>query len=94
MPQNRPPEVNERTLREQRHILEVGLRDMRVDNRPDTRWGWNDPEGLRALQDFLIANGSRTALVPDAQLFTNALVDQYNRFDPAPIRARAQTWRP
>jgi NitT/TauT family transport system substrate-binding protein len=94
LPQNRPPEVNERTLREQRHILEVGLRDMRVDNRPDTRWGWNDPEGLRALQDFLVANGSRPALVPDAQLFTNALVDEYNRFDPAPVRARAQNWRP
>jgi hypothetical protein len=94
LPQNRPPEVNEATAREQQHILEVGLRDMRVEDRPDRRWGWNDPAGLRALQTFLVANGARQTLVPDDQLFSNALVDEYNRFDAAAIRARADSYRP
>ncbi len=94
LPQNRPPEVNEQVAREQQHILEVGLRDMRVEDRPDRRWGWNDPAGLRALQNFLIANGVRQSLVPDDQLFSNALVDEYNRFDAAAIRARAAAYRP
>lgn len=94
LPQNRPPEVNAQTARENQHILEVGLRDMRVDDRPDQRWGWNDPNGLRALQSFLIANGARTTMVPDADLFTNDHVDAYNRFDAAAIRARAQAYRP
>ena len=43
-----PPEVNDKSLAEQQHILEVGLRDMRVEDRPDKRWGWNDPAGLTA----------------------------------------------
>ena len=33
LPQNRPPEVNEKVGEEQQHILEVGLRDMRVEDR-------------------------------------------------------------
>lgn len=94
LPQNRPPEANATTLKEQINILNVGLRDMRVDNRADTRWGWNDGTGLRALQDYLVANGARTTIVPEAQLFTNAQVDAYNQFDPAPIRQRAADYKP
>jgi NitT/TauT family transport system substrate-binding protein len=94
LPQNRPPEVTDAVAREQQHILEVGLRDMRVEDRPDRRWGWNDPAGLRALQAFLIANGVRQAAVPDDQLFSNDHVDAYNSFDQAAIRALAQSWRP
>jgi NitT/TauT family transport system substrate-binding protein len=89
LPQNRPPEINDTVAGQAQHILEVGLRDMRVDNRPDTRWGWNNPTGLRALQNFLVANGARTTIVPDEQLFSNEQVDQYNRFDAAAVRARA-----
>jgi NitT/TauT family transport system substrate-binding protein len=94
LPQNKPPEAGDKVAAEQQHILEVGLRDMRVEDRPDRRWGWNDPSGLSKLQDYLIANGARKTKVPDDQLFTNALVDEYNRFDPAVIQAKAKTYAP
>ena len=94
LPQNRPPEVNATTLKEQLNILNVGLRDMRVDTRVDKRWGWNDGTGLRALQDYLIANGARSTIVPEEQLYSNAQVDAYNAFDPEPIRRRAMDYKP
>lgn len=94
LPQNRPPEVNDKTLAEQQHILSVGLRDMRVEDRPDKRWGWNDPAGLSKLQDYLIANGVRKTAVPTGQLTSNDLVDQYNAFDAAAVKAAASTYKP
>ena len=94
LPQNRPPEVNDKTFAEQQHILSVGLRDMRVDDRSDKRWGWNDPSGLTKLQEYLIANGVRKTLVPIEQLTTNSFVDQYNAFDAAAIRSKAANYKP
>ena len=94
LPQNRPPEINDKVVQEQKHILEAGLRDMRVEDRPDKRWGWNDPSGLKVLQDYLIANGARQTRVPDADLFTNDLVAEYNKIDPERIRAQAASYKP
>ena len=94
LPQNRPPEVNEKVLKEQQHILQVGLRDMRVEDRPDKRWGWNDPSGLAILQKYLVDNGARKTMVPDNELFSNDLVDEYNKFDAAAIRALAGSYKP
>ena len=67
---------------------------MRVEDRPDKRWGWNDPSGLKVLQDYLIANGARQTRVPDADLFTNDFVAEYNKFDPERIRAQAASYKP
>jgi NitT/TauT family transport system substrate-binding protein len=94
LPQNKPPEVSAKVLGEQQHILEVGLRDMRVDDRADKRWGWNDPAGLTTLQDYLIANGARKTKVPEDRLFTNAFVDRYNQFDAAVVQAAAKSYAP
>ena len=94
LPQNRPPEVNEKVLKEQQHILQVGLRDMRVVDRPDKRWGWNDPSGLAILQKYLVDNGARKTMVPDSELFSNDLVDEYNKFDAEVIRAMAGSFKP
>jgi NitT/TauT family transport system substrate-binding protein len=94
LPQNRPPEVNEKVLKEQQHILQVGLRDMRVEDRPDKRWGWNDPSGLAILQKYLVDNGARKTMVPDNELFSNDLVDEYNKFDAAAVRALAGSYKP
>jgi NitT/TauT family transport system substrate-binding protein len=94
LPQNRPPEINDKVLGEQQHILEVGLRDMRVEDRPNQSWGWNDPSGLKLLQDYLIANGARKTRVADQDLFTNDFVAEYNKIDAAAIRARAASYKP
>jgi len=94
LPQNRPPEVNEKVMKEQQHILQVGLRDMRVEDRTDKRWGWNDPSGLAVLQKYLVDNGARQTMVPDEELFTNEFVDEYNRFDAEAIRTMAGSSKP
>jgi NitT/TauT family transport system substrate-binding protein len=94
LPQNRPPDVNEKVIKEQQHILQVGLRDMRVEDRPDKRWGWNDPSGLAALQKYLVENGARKTMVPDRDLFSNDVVDEYNKFDAAAVKALAASYKP
>ena len=94
LPQNRPPDVNDKVMKEQQHILQVGLRDMRVEDRTDKRWGWNDPSGLAVLQKYLVDNGARQTMVPDEELFTNEFVDEYNRFDAEAIRTMAGSSKP
>jgi NitT/TauT family transport system substrate-binding protein len=94
VPGNKPAEVTDQTVAEQAHILEVGLRDMRVDNRADTRFGWNDPEGIDILQDYLIENGARTVKLPVADLHTNDFVDAYNDFDVEAIKKMATEYKP
>jgi NitT/TauT family transport system substrate-binding protein len=93
-PENRPAEVTDQTIAEQVHILEVGLRDMRVDNRPDTRFGWSDSEGIDVLQDYLIENGARTVKLPVEDLYTNDFVDAFNDFDVAAVEETARNYTP
>ncbi len=93
LPQNKPADANEKTLADSTNIIKVGLSFMTVDDRTDKRWGWNDAVGVDKLQDYLIANGARTTKVPMDKLITNELVDEYNKFDPAPIMAAARDYK-
>lgn len=94
LPQNRPPQIDAKAEADALNILKVGLRDMTVEDRLDKRWGWNDPNGLRKLQEYLVANGARKTIVADADLMSNAFVDQYNAFDAAAVRAQAAAYKP
>jgi NitT/TauT family transport system substrate-binding protein len=94
LPQNKPPVTDDKVAREQQHILDVGLRDMTVEDRADKRWGWNDSEGLAKLQTYLINNGARTTRVPEDRLFTNEFVHQFNAFDAAAVQAQAKSYKP
>ncbi len=46
------------------------------------------------MQNYLVANGVRKTVVPDADLFTNEFVDAYNKFDAAAVRAQAAAYKP
>jgi NitT/TauT family transport system substrate-binding protein len=93
-PENVPPGDREAAMAQQVHILEVGLRDMRTDNRPDNRYGWNNPDGIAILQDYLIENGARSTPLPIEDLYTNQYVDAFNDFDADAIRAAAKAATP
>ncbi len=88
-PEARPAEVTDAAIAAQVHILGVGLRDMRVEGRPDTRYGWNDAAGIEVFQDYLIENGARTVEVPVDDTYTNDFVDAFNDFDADAVRALA-----
>lgn len=94
VPANKPAEVTDKVIADQAHILQVGLRDMRVDNRPDTRFGWNDADGINAMQDYLIANGARSEKLPVEEIFTNEFVDAYNDFDVEAVKKLAAEYKP
>jgi len=93
-PENVPTGDREAALAQQVHTLNVGLRDMRTDNRPDQRYGWNDPNGIAILQDYLIENGARATALPVDDLYTNDYVDAFNDFDADAIRAAAAAATP
>lgn len=94
LPQNKPAEINDKVIADNLHVLNVGLRDMTVDHRDDKRFGWNDAQGIEALQQYLVKNGVRATKVPEADLFSNELVDQYNDFDAAEVKAAAEAYKP
>lgn len=89
-PEAAPSGDREEALARDLNTLEVGLRDMRTTDRADTRYGWNDPEGIATLQDYLIENEARTTALPVEDLYTNDFVDAFNDFDAEAIRAMAQ----
>jgi NitT/TauT family transport system substrate-binding protein len=89
-PENRPTENAEKALAEQVHVLKVGLRDMRTSDRPDSRFGWNDPDGIEVFQEYLIENGARTVRIPIEDTYTNDFVDAFNAFDPEAVKAKAE----
>lgn len=93
-PESLPTGDRETALAQHVHTLNVGLRDMRTDNRPDSRYGWNDPDGIAILQDYLIENGARTTALPIEDLYTNDYVDAFNEFDADTIRAAAEAAAP
>jgi len=94
VPGSKPAEVTDKVTSDQKHILEVGLRDMRVDNRPDKRFGWNNPDGINAMQDYLIGTGARTVKIPVADVFTNDFVDAFNKFDVEAVKKKAMEYKP
>jgi NitT/TauT family transport system substrate-binding protein len=94
VPASKPAEITPKVIAENKHILEVGLRDMRVDNRTDKRFGWNNPDGIDALQSYLISNGARSVKIPVNDTYTNDLVDAYNNFDMAAVKKQASDYKP
>jgi NitT/TauT family transport system substrate-binding protein len=93
-PENRPSADEDKALAEQVNILKVGLRDMRTADRPDQRYGWNDPNGISVFQDYLIENGARSVKIPIEDVFTNDFVDAFNDFDHDEVKAAAEAAKP
>jgi hypothetical protein len=65
---------------------------MRIDREdPDPRWCAIPAEEMEAWREFLASAGSTRQPVDLQRLYTTALVDQVNAFDPDPVRLAART---
>jgi len=73
-------------------ILEARLDTLRLDEETGPHWGAISGPDIAAWQDVLLAGGAiRTRLAPDTY-YTAAVIDRFNDFDPALVRARASAF--
>ena len=54
---------------------------------PDWKFGMNSPQGWSALVQYLVDTGQLAQAVPAERMYSNALVEQYNKFDAAKVRS-------
>jgi NitT/TauT family transport system substrate-binding protein len=57
------------------------------------KWGENIVANYDAYSDFLVKNGVLKQKVPGADLVTNDLIDDINKFDAKAIEAQAKGWK-
>jgi len=58
----------------------------------DGRWGYASPEEINEFAEVLVAGGGLEETPDPAMVYTDALIDGINDFDPAPIEAAAQNY--
>jgi NitT/TauT family transport system substrate-binding protein len=93
-PQTKPTGKDEATaLRDDRKTLEARARNWRLEAGGVTKWGENSLANYGAYVDFLIANGVLKEKVPAADLVTNDLIDEINKFDQAEIVNLAKNFK-
>jgi NitT/TauT family transport system substrate-binding protein len=87
-PETRPRgEDDARALREAIHVFNARFETQRVDTREDRRWGASSTAQWERLKAIYLEQGLIQGTVDVGSVFTNALVDDINRFDqPAVIR--------
>lgn len=93
-PQAKPMPMSDKAFADAKHVLEVGVRDMAVADRPDKRWGWTNPQGIEVLQTYLVENGARQTVLPGGDIFANDHVAAYNQFDAAAVQNQAKAYKP
>jgi NitT/TauT family transport system substrate-binding protein len=86
----RPGEDTARANRRELAALEVRIRGHRIEQAPLPRWGAITAPEISAWQDFLLSTGAIKRRRPPRDYFSDALVDAFNAFDPAPIIAAAR----
>ena len=91
-PDTKPPAGSrEAVLRHDIEVLKACLEPMRIDREdPDPRWCAIPAAEMIAWRDFLARSGSTSQPVDLKRLYTTALVDQVNAFDPEPVRTAAR----
>jgi NitT/TauT family transport system substrate-binding protein len=93
-PQTKATGKDEATaLRDDIKTLEARARSWRLASGGVTRWGENSIANYDAYVDFLAKNGVLKEKLPAADLVTNDLIEDINKFDPAAIEAQAKGWK-
>jgi NitT/TauT family transport system substrate-binding protein len=93
-PQTKATGKDEATaLRDDIKTLEARARSWRLSSGGVTRWGDNSIPNYDAYVDFLHKNGVLKDKMPAAELVTNDLIEDINKFDPAAIEAQAKGWK-
>jgi NitT/TauT family transport system substrate-binding protein len=87
-PETKPQIPDEaRALRESIHVFNARFETQRVDNRDDKRFGASSAAQWNRLKSIYKEQGLIQGNVDASDVFTNALIDEINRFDqPAVIR--------
>lgn len=90
-PETRPTGVDEETAME--NALR-GLEARLESSAPtDGRWGYASPEEITEFGEVLVEGGGLDAVPDPSELYTDALIDDINDFDPEPIEAMAQDYQ-
>jgi NitT/TauT family transport system substrate-binding protein len=88
-PEAKPLDNVEQGLQNEIYRLKSQMESMTVEDRPDTRWGWNDPEGWQIYIDFMYDSDILKEPMDASIVFSNDFVAEYNDFDAAAIQALA-----
>ncbi len=81
-----------RVFRGEYAALRVRLEGHALDNQPNSRWGAIRESEIVAWQDFLLRTKAiRRARAP-TDYYSDALVPDFNRFDPAPVIVQAKSF--
>jgi NitT/TauT family transport system substrate-binding protein len=93
-PQTRPQGMDEaRALQESIHVFNARFETQRVDNREDKRWGASSPAQWARLKAIYKEQGLIQGNIDVSEVFTNALIDEINRFDQAAVIRQAKEYR-
>src|SRR5262249_21198521 len=93
-PETRPQIADEaRALRESIHVFNARFETQRVDNRDDKRFGASSAAQWSRLKAIYKEQGLIQRNVDAADGFTNALVDETNRFDQQAVIRQAKEYK-
>jgi len=93
-PQTKPSgKSDEQALRDDVKTLLARAEHWKLEAGGVTRWGESSVKDFDAYQDFLVKWKVIGAKVPAADLVTNELIDEINRFDAARVAADAKAYK-
>ncbi|PYM53907.1 MAG: myristoyl transferase [Candidatus Rokuibacteriota bacterium] len=94
-PQTKPTGKDEATaIRDDLKVLEARAANWRLEKAGVKRWGESSEGNYAAYADFMLKWGLIKQPVPAADLVTNELIGEINRFDAERIAAEARAWKP
>jgi len=80
-------------MRDDVKTLEARAKSWRLESVGAKKWGENLVENYEKYAEFLFKNGVLKQQVPGADLVTNELIDDINKFDAREIEAMAKGWK-
>ena len=93
-PQTKATGKDEATaMRDDVKTLEARAKSWRLESVGAKKWGENLVANYDAYSDFLVKNGVLKDKVSGADLVTNDLIDDMNKFDAKEIEAMAKGWK-
>jgi NitT/TauT family transport system substrate-binding protein len=93
-PQTKPTGKDEATaVRDDVKVLEARMQHWKLGPAGVKRWGENSETNYRDYVDFMLKWGVIKQKVNSADLITNELIDEINRFDAAKITAEAKAYK-
>ena len=91
VPKTRPAPGDEaRYLKRDLSVLQSRMENSRPEDAPDKRWGAITKGEIAAWQKFMLATKAIKTRRDPSVYFSDALVDEFNAFDPAAVIAEAK----